>query len=137
MADLKTYIGYGLIGISLGWLFYKFTKPTEKKIVPPREEKEYILVKLPVPKAVGESILKEIVSRLKPSRAIPSFKPMGVRLEWDPIYIQTPLIPVGYTPPSKFITAVDVAEVKRKIEELEPTIVDKGVYWEVTLKIKI
>lgn len=132
MPEATKYISYGLIGAGVGYAFYKFTQPRAA----PVEEREYILVKIPVPKAAGESALRTIVEKAKPSKVTPSFSPIGATLEWTPIVVDTFIGPISFSPPKKFVSLNDVAEVYRIIREMEPQVVDRGAYWEVIVKIK-
>ena len=126
---------YGLIGAGAGYLFYKFT---ETPLASPKKQKQTIvLVKLPIPKGVGKSVLHEIVNKLKPKRIMPSFRPLGVNLEWDPVMVDTVVGKVGYTPPKKFVKLKTVTEVKRAIDQAQVSIKDKGIYWEVSFTIMV
>ena len=138
MKDTAKLIIYGLIGVTVGYLFYKFTKSERIPLPKPEEEKkEIVLIKIPIPKGVGESKLQKIVQQLKPSRTMPSFKPLGVILEWSPIYIDTPIGPFTFTPPKKFISLKTISEVKRAIQESQVKIEDKGLYWQITLTLEV
>lgn len=133
---IKDLILYGLIGLGTGYLFYQFTKSGKAHIL--TEEKRTIrLIKFPVPKVIGVDKLQEFMSLVKPKRLLPSTKPLGVTLEWDPVMLDTPIGKFGFTPPHKFIPSKTVQEVKRAIDQSQVKIEDKGIYWEVSSSITV
>ena len=96
-----------LIGVGIGYLFYKLTKP--KAVVAP-VTREHIIVKVPIPKVVGESNLATIVEKLKP-RVTPSFSPIGANLEWERISVDTPIGVISFSPPKKFVPLKNLSQI--------------------------
>ena len=131
----KDLLFYSIIGAGAGYLFYQITKPSELK--PKEGKRKILLVKFVVPKNTGESGLKKAVEQAKPKRIRPSFRPLGVVLEWDPITLKTPLGNVSFTPPKKFIPLKTIWEVIRAVRENKVKVVDKGTYWEVSFSITV
>ncbi len=135
---IKDLVIYSLIGAGAGYLFYNlFSKPAPRTLPPKEEKKTIVLVKVPIPKMVGESGLKKITEQLKPKRILPSLVPLGVSLEWDPIMLDTSFGKFGFTPPKKFIKLKTIWEVKRAISESQVKVKDKGIYWEVSFSIYV
>ena len=116
-------------------VFQEIEKMGDQKLE--EEKRKVLLVKFVVPKNAGESGLKEAIEQAKPKRIKPSFRPLGVVLEWDPITFKTPLGNVSYTPPKKFISLKTVWEVIKAVRENKVKVVDKGTYWEVSFSITI
>ena len=142
MKDTSRYILYAIIGIISGYIVYKIqsklsaikqlSKPEEKE-----EKREVLLVSFPIPKVVSQNDLQRLIDMAKPKRVLPSLKPLGVILEWDPIMLNTPIGKVGFTPPKKFLSLKDIQEVRNAINKSKVNIKDKGTYWEISFAIYI
>ena len=130
----NTILINSLIGAGVGYLFYKLTKP--KAVVAPIT-REHIIVKIPIPKTVGEANLMAIAEKLEPSRITPSFSPIGVNLEWETISVDTPIGTVRFSPPKKFVPLENLHQIYNIKKQLKSQIEDKGAYWEVSLKIGV
>ena len=138
----KDLIYYILVGAGTGYMFYKFTHISQAQAEPlpkskvtsiPKKKETIALISFPVPKTVGSKNLERLISLLKPARILPSTKPLGVKLEWNPIMLDTPIGKTGWTPPDKFIPSKTIPEIKGIIDKARVDIKDKGIYWKVSL----